>query len=287
MALLALAACRGEPSPTIQGPPNPTSAPASTLAGCVVEQGAAGRAPSPTADYRNVMAGTLLAGSVTTPNHPPFESVQAGAASGFDIQLIGEVARRLGLRIEIQGETPASLLSEVAAGRTDVAISAISITAARRAQVDFSDPYFTSDLGLSVGVDRAREFSGLASLAGQVIGVAAGSYGEACARGPVLAQAKGASVRTYTDVSAAFTDLAVGRIGAVLTDLPSSDRFDQAVPGVQMVRILRTQDQYAIAVAKNNPGLLQALNRVLADIHQDGTYALIFQNWFQVPPPSL
>ena len=284
MVLLALAACRGEPSPTVELPPNPTSAPASTLAGCTVDQGSAASPVSPAADYRNAVPGTLLAGSVTS--NPPFESVRNGAASGFDIQLIGEIARRLGLRIVIQGETAASLLPDVATARTDVAISAIDITADRRTQVDFTDPYFSSDLGLSVGVDSARGFPGLGALAGKVVGVASGSFGEACARHAVLAQAPGASVKTYTDLSAAFTDLAVGRIGAVLCDLPTADRLDQAVPGVQMVRIYRTSDDYGIAVAKSNPGLRQALNRVLADLRADGTYALIYKNWFQVPPPS-
>src|SRR2546426_9653780 len=46
-AALALlpTACRSEPSPTVQAPPNPTSAPSTTLPACVVSQGAVSSAP--------------------------------------------------------------------------------------------------------------------------------------------------------------------------------------------------------------------------------------------------
>jgi len=36
----------------------------------------------------------------------------------------------------------------------------------------------------------------------------------------------------------------------------------------------------AMAVAKGNKGLLDALNRALAELMRDGTYAKISQKWF-------
>jgi len=282
LALLATA-CRNEPSPTVAAPPNPTSAPASVLPGCVVDPGA--RAPARPADhdYRIVQPGILVAGSVTS--LPPFESVQGSQPVGFDVALIAEVARRLGLRPEVQTESPAHLLSDVAEGRTDVAISALTIRADRKSAVDFTDPYFTADLALTVGVAQARGFKGVEALAGKVVGVAGGSWSETCARLVLQQRAKLAGLQTYADMSKAFTDLAVGRLGAVLADLPTSNRLAQAVPGVQIVQIYRTGDAYGIAVAKSNPNLREVINRVLADIRADGTYALIYRTWFQVPPP--
>ena len=41
-----------------------------------------------------------------------------------------------------------------------------------------------------------------------------------------------------------------------------------------------------VAVARSNPKLRDAINRVLGDMRRDGTYALLFQKWFQVKPPS-
>ncbi len=281
---LLVTACRTEPAPTVLAPPNPTSAPSTTLNGCTVDQGTApSAAPSGGSDYAIAQPGILVAGAV--PSKPPFESLQAGAPVGFDVDLIAEIARRLGLRPEIQTETPSTILPGVAQGRADVAISALSIRADRRSTVDFTDPYYTADLAITVGVDQARGFS-LPALAGKVIGVAAGSSAETCAKGVLLSQAKLSSVKGYADISLAFTDLSVGRIGAVLADVPTSDRLVQAVPGLQMVQIYKTSDAYAIAVAKSNPKLRQVINRVLGDMLKDGTYTLLFQKWFQVPPPS-
>jgi ABC-type amino acid transport substrate-binding protein len=276
--------CRSEPSPTVQAPPNPTSAPATTLAGCVVDQGPAAPTNATGGDYNSVQPGVLVAGSV--PNLPPFETVQHGQPLGFDVDLMAEVARRLGLTLEVQTETPQSLLTDVASGRTDLAISALSIRADRRGTVDFTDPYFSDDLALTMGVEQSRGFSGIGALAGKAVGVAAGSFGETCARTVLQPQAKLGSVVPYTDTSKAFTDLAVGRLGAVLADVPTADRLIQAVPGLQMVQIYRTNDRYGIAVSKSNPNLRAVINRTLADMRRDGTYDVLFKRWFQVPPPG-
>ena len=284
-----LAGCQGEPSPTVATPPNPTSAPASVLAACTVSSGTpapATPAASSDGNYTNAQPGVLSVGSVTA--DPPFESVSNGTAVGFDIDLIAEVARRLGLEPEIVGESASSLLSDVARGRTDVAISAIDITASREAAVDFTNPYFTDDLALTVGVGRARNFGGIGTLAGKTVGVAAGSSGEACARAVSAggsAQGKAFTIKPYTTISQAFTDLADGKIDGVLTDLPTSERLVQAIDGLQMVEIYRTGEGYGIAVAKTNPNLRIDIDRILADMVSDGTYKLIYEKWFQVPPP--
>lgn len=284
-SLLAVAAaCHSEPSPTVATPPNPTSAPSSVLPACTVPAVATAPAPSDPGDYTIVQPGLLTVGSVT--DDPPFESIANQVATGFDISLIGEVGRRLGLRTEVVGESLGSLLPDVAGGKTDVAISALSVTPAAAASVDFTGPYFTDDLALTVGVDQARNFPGFSALAGKTVGVAAGSYGESCAKLVSAEPGEGFDVKLYTDISQAFTDLSVGRIQGVLTDLPTSDRLVEAIVGLQMVEIYRTGDAYAIAVAKSNPNLRADIDRILADMRADGTYKLIYEQWFQVPPPS-
>lgn len=283
-SLFVFAACRSEPAPTVLAPPNPTSAPSSFLAGCVVDQGAPSPAKSTGVDYAIAQPGILVAGSVAS--NPPFASLQAGRPVGFEVDMIAEIARRLGLRPEIQTETPSNVLTDVASGRTDVAISALSVRSDRRATVDFTDPYYTANLALTVAVGEARGFNGLQSLAGKVLGVVAGTTGESCARTALLARARLFSIRTYPDAAHAFADLSTGRLGAVLADVASSDRIVQAIPGLQVVQVYTTSDQYAIAVARTNPNLRDTIDRVLADMRADGTYALIYQKWFQVQPPS-
>ncbi|HEU5002736.1 MAG TPA: ABC transporter substrate-binding protein [Actinomycetota bacterium] len=294
VGVLSAAACE-EPAPTVATPPNPTSAPASVQAACVAPPAHASPAASSPAsnsgDYTVAQSGILLVGTI--PGTAPFESLNGGAGAtvpvGFDIDLIAEVARRLGLRPEVQPETEATLLADVAHGKTDVAISAIPISRQASAAVDFTSPYFTEDLALTVGVDQSRGFAGVKSLAGKTVGVLKGSYGQTCAQALSGAHPPpdgGFAIKDYTDISQAFTDLSVGRIGAVLTDVPTSRRLVQAVIGLQMVAIYRTSEVYGIAVAKTNPNLRATLNRILADMVTDGIYALIYQRWFQVPPPN-
>lgn len=287
VAVVLAPACRSEPSPTVQAPPNPTSAPATTLSACAISHGAS-RSPSHGAasggDYAIVQPGLLLASSVTS--DPPFESLQSGQPVGFDVDVIAEIARRLGLRPEIQSTTAANVLTDVAQGKADVAISALSIRPEATSVVDFTTPYYIADLAVAVAVDHARAFAGLPSLAGVTVAVTPGTSAQTCAQA-ILASHPGLfAVQPYDDISKAYTDLSVGRVGAVLADVATADRLVQAVPGLQMVQIYRTGDDYAIAVAKSNPSLRQAINRVLGDMRSDGTYDLLFKKWFQVPPPG-
>ena len=287
MILVLAPACRSEPSPTVAAAPNPTSAPATTLAACAVGQGAS---PSPhggagsAGDYAIAQPGLLLAASVTS--NPPFESLQSGQPVGFDVDVVAEVARRLGLRPEIQSTTAANVLTDVAQGRADVAISALSIRPERLSVVDFTTPYYRADLALAVAVDHARAFAGLPSLAGVTVAVTPGTSAQTCAQAILASRPALFTVHPYDDISKAYTDLSVGRVGAVLADVATADRLVQAVPGLQMVQIYRTGDDYAIAVAKSNTNLRQAIDRVLGDMRTDGTYALLFKKWFQVPPPG-
>src|SRR5258708_11508789 len=171
-ALVLLAgACRQGPGRTGGGPPNPTTAPSSLLAGCVVDQGSAPAAAPTPSDYAIAQPGILVAASVTS--NPPFESVQGGHPVGFDIDLIAEVSRRLGLRPEIQSATPSSVLTDVVQGRADVAIAALSIRSDRRSVVDFTDAYYPADLALTVAVGQARGF-GLPPLSANVLRVPPG-----------------------------------------------------------------------------------------------------------------
>src|SRR5437879_12969492 len=78
-------ACHREPAPTVQAPPNPTTAPSTVLAGCVVDQGSARpsthRAGPGSGDYTIAQPGILVAASVTS--RPPFEGLQGGRPVGL------------------------------------------------------------------------------------------------------------------------------------------------------------------------------------------------------------
>ncbi len=77
----------------------------------------------------------------TNAEFPPFEYYENGELIGFDIDLMCEIGKRLGYRIEFKDFAFDALINNLASGKVDCIIAGISITEERLEVVDFSIPY--------------------------------------------------------------------------------------------------------------------------------------------------
>jgi chorismate mutase-like protein len=84
--------------------------------------------------------GVLRVGS--TGDYKPFSYRQAGGEFiGMDVELAGDLARALGVRLELVPTTWPTLMADLQADRFDLALSGVSVTAERQRQALFSVPY--------------------------------------------------------------------------------------------------------------------------------------------------
>lgn len=99
---------------------------------------------------------------------PPFVVEDAdGDLTGFSVELVRAIGDKAGLTIEfVVVENVQAQLDAVASGEADAAIGAISITAEREAQVDFSQPVF--DSGIQIAVPEGAPGSAASGLQSQV-----------------------------------------------------------------------------------------------------------------------
>ena len=94
-------------------------------------------------------AGTIKVG--TSADYPPFESVdESGNKVGFDIELMTEIAKRLGVKLEWVDMPFDSLIAAVQEGKIDASISAFNYSEERDQMIDFSEAYFTSEDAFTV-----------------------------------------------------------------------------------------------------------------------------------------
>ena len=78
---------------------------------------------------------------------PPFVFEENGKLAGFSIDLWQSISQEMGARSEMAASpTVADLLATVKSGKVDLGIAAISITAERSREFDFSQPMFDSGL---------------------------------------------------------------------------------------------------------------------------------------------
>jgi len=256
-----------------------------TISGCVISQGTVAPAKATGSSFATLKKGVIAVGSDTA--YPPFESVEGGKVVGFDVDLLGAMAKKMGSpNVEFHTAAFDTIFTALAAGKFDVVMSAVTIKAARKTTVDFTDPYFKSDQSLAVSDANAGTIKGTDDLSGKIVGVQSGTTGEDCAKNALKAKGKVKDVRSYDTGPDAFTDLAAGRVDAVIVDLPTAKQIVANRTGSRVVQIIRTKEEYGIAVAKTNPNLREALNRALQAVKDDGTYRRLFLKWLKTEPPA-
>lgn len=94
--------------------------------------------------------------TVATVTRPPFSLEEDGAQTGFSMELLQALAEAQGLSYQVNRvEQFGEMLEAARTGAADLAIANISITSAREAQMDFSQPIF--EAGLQIMVPAGEE----------------------------------------------------------------------------------------------------------------------------------
>ncbi|MGW2490760.1 transporter substrate-binding domain-containing protein [Streptomyces sp. NPDC001606] len=223
----------------------------------------------------------VKAGQLTTCTHlpyPPFQSEINGKVQGFDVSLIDLVAKDLGVKQQIL-DTPFENFKTGAflnSGQCDLAAAGMTITAERKKNVDFSDPYFEATQ--AVLVDKSSGITSLADVKtkGKKLGAQAQTTGED------YVKSKGFDPVSFASSDAVLNGLRTGQVQAVVIDYPvvqgwlkdkaNADKF-------KVVDNLKTGEQYGFTVKKGNTALREAINKALKQAKADGTYKKLYEQW--------
>lgn len=213
-------------------------------------------------------------------NFAPFEFVEDGVEKGFDIELMDEIAKRLGVEAEYVNTSFDTIFTQLAGGEFDVIISAITITDERDETIDFSSPYFAANQALVVPKDS--DITGVADLDGKDVGTQAGTTGLDYAKENFT----GARVVEFPDAPAGFTAMAAGQLDAMFIDLPVAAEQVEGNADFMLAEEVDTNELYGIGLQEGNSALQEAINTHIADMITDGTYAAIYAKWFEGDVPQ-
>jgi polar amino acid transport system substrate-binding protein len=213
----------------------------------------------------------------------PWEFQDAsGAYVGFEVELVNEVAKRLGKTVEIENIPFTGLFPAVQSGRIDMAVSSITITEKRLASVSFAQPYYDSDQSLTARADSG--IKALADLKGKVVAVDTGSTGDIWATAH-QGQYGIAEIRRFEGLNPAMLDLAAGRIDGYISDIPALLYYVKDKPNLKVVTRIPTGEKYSIMFAKDSP-LASQVNDVITALKKDGYLAALHKKWFGVEPEA-
>ena len=193
---------------------------------------------------------------------------------GFEVDLAQALAAELGRRIEFQQYEYKSLLLGLQRGDFDLAMNGLEVTPDRLKHVRFSRPYYVYQLQLVVRADDDR-FRSLEDCKAK--GAVVGTLEETAAE--KLLDRMGIRKKIYDGQVEPYFDLELGRLDAVLLDLPIAAYYAAPNDKLQLVGEPLAAGHYAIAFRKDQEELARQFDAALEKLAEDGSLQRIYQRW--------
>lgn len=222
-------------------------------------------------------------------DYPPFEYYNDNfLVDGFDIALAREMGKRLGVEVVFNDFAFAGLLDAVQLGQVDAAISAISVTPDRQQVVDFTNLYFIDDDAVLTLKSNPMTIHSATDFAGLRVGAERGTTYYYWAEQYLVETGiiSPTSLLDYPDSNNLVRGLRAGEIDAALMSRLPAFVYNMSSQDLYPAGIGLNQQRYAIAAPKGST-LVAALNEALLEIQDDGTYAMLVDQYLKLNKDSV
>lgn len=197
----------------------------------------------------------------------------ASIAGGFEYCLAANIAHRAGIdEVEVVNVSFDALV----AGQTkdyDIAMAQISVTPEREKVVQFSEPYFDSDLGVLAKADADLTAENIQDKTlGVLVGTTAVDYVDDVIK-------PGTQAKTFRDQNALVTAVRSGAIDAAIQDTSIMLAFAGNSEGALEVKGQYSSGEHYAAIYPEDSGNADAIDGALSDMREDGTLDKLSGTW--------
>ena len=206
----------------------------------------------------------------TSPDFPPFESLENNEIVGIEVDIMDLIAQDLGMAVKYEQMDFDSVIPGVQAGKFDVGMSGITITEDRQKNCDFTNPYFMASQAIVVTPDSPVTCK--ADLEGKKVSVQTGTTAEE------YCMDNGYEVLAFTANNDAASALTTGKVDAWVVDNEVAVAL-AAQQGLTVLDEAMTSEPYAFAFAKGSDELVQSFNESLKKLMDDGSIQQIFDKY--------
>ncbi len=217
-------------------------------------------------------AGVIKVG--TSADYPPFESVDgSGNKVGFDIDLMTEIAKRLGVQLQWVDMPFDSLIAAVQEGKIDASISAFNYSEERDKMIDFSDAYYTSEDAFTVADSFSGAIAKPEDVAAYKVGAQTGTTQDTWLTDNLVKDGSlpEANLFRYDRVDQAMLDLKNGRIDVMMSDYIPAQALVGQLGGLKIIYhgVLST-GPVNIVLPEGDKELQQAINEIIKQLQDEG-----------------
>lgn len=216
----------------------------------------------------------------------PFGFLQPGEATGFSIDIAKEIAASLDVELHTVRAQPGGILPALLAWKFDVALAGMSLAQSRLEKVSFSSPVAVGTMAFLVRASEEK-ITKPEEMRGKIVAAQPGSFGDHSARifDERLRSGGGEGFRDYKlydSLPDAIAALKGQRIDGVAGALPAFQALVLEQPGCCRIvaGVEGIEARLGMAVRKDDRGLLDHINAVLAKMRSDGRLRALQLKWF-------
>ncbi len=194
-----------------------------------------------------------------------------GDLVGIDIDIIREIAKVQDFNVEFTVSSWSSLIPMVNMGKADMTGGGMSITEEREKKVDFTDPYWFTEMAVLTREDSdLHMFEALTH--GAAISNQSNTTGAEWVRKNLIEEGYDLEQKLYETYPQATQALISGKVDATVQDKTTAERVVKKGKPVKILGFFRTGEAYGYAVQEGNEELLQTLNEGLKKLKESGKF---------------
>jgi polar amino acid transport system substrate-binding protein len=199
-----------------------------------------------------------------------------GKIEGFEIDLVRELARAIfgnPNAFALKALTVPQRIPFVQQGKVDIVVDAVTITCARRQQVDFSTVYYDAQQRVLVPSNSGAR--SIADLAGQRVCASAQSTPIQVMQA-LPSPPKAVGLPQAVDCLVALQQ---GKVAAISTDDSILVGFNAQDPDTKIIGPSLADVPYGMAISQAHQDFVRFVNGVLAQLRADGTWRRLYTSW--------
>ena len=207
----------------------------------------------------------------TSPDFPPFESLEGGKVVGIEVDILELIAAELDVELEIVQMDFDAVLVGIQTAKYDCGMSGITVTPDRQKNMLFTNPHYNA--AQVIVVKEGSAIKGKADLADKTVSVQTGTTAESGC------QDEGIAIQAFNANADAKSALTTGKVDAWVVDNLTALQMVEEGDGLVILDEKLTEEPYAFAFAFGSEDLVEEINKILKDMIEDGTIADIFESY--------